>query len=333
MGAADRIMVKLGRTAARESAAKLERRIRDLIDENGRLRGDLRALRRMLAPQSSDSPKPAEAPPKNATAPVRARFLARREYLALLARIRDVVRDTIPSEARILAISRGDVTLLDMDGRDVQHFPQNEHGVYAGYHPADSTAAITHLEALRAKGAEYLLIPATAFWWLKHYRQFRRHLDNRYRVVARHEETCVIYSLKEEVTRDEQQGYRALVAQIHELAGALLPANATVAVISSGDDALLQLDGRRGWHFPQDKQGVYAGFYPADSQAAISHLEALRARGAEYFLIPRTALWWLTYYSEFAEHLSQRYELVTHQARVCRIYALAASGRSADPRS
>jgi hypothetical protein len=320
-------MVRLGRAAARDSAATLERRVRDLMDENSRLRSELRALQRTLEQQKPDSPPAGAAA---AAGKVRERFLARREYQALLARTREIVRDTIPTDASILAISRGDATLLDMEGRDVQHFPQNEYGVYAGYHPADSTAAITHLEALRAKGAEFLLIPATAFWWFKHYRQFRRHLDHRYRIVARQDETCVIYSLREEdVARDEQQGYRALIAQIGELAHALLPADATVAVISSGDEALLQLEGRRAWHFPQDRQGVYAGFYPADSQAAISHLEALRAKGADYFLIPRTALWWLTYYTEFAEHLA-RYELVTHQARVCRIYALAPLGPFVD---
>jgi hypothetical protein len=334
MGATDRIMVRLGRAATRESADELERHIRDLADENARLRGELRALRRMLARQTQAPPLSEAATATGTAGVVRERFLARREYQALLARIREIVRDTVPSDARLLAISRGDATLLDMDGRDVQHFPQNEYGVYAGYHPADSTAAITHLEALRGKGAEFLLIPATAFWWLKHYRQFRRHLDHRYRVVARQEDTCVVYSLREEDgARDGQQGYRALVAQIREVANALLPADATVAVISSGDEALLQLEGRRAWHFPQDKQGVYAGFYPADSQAAISHLEVLRARGADYFLIPRTALWWLTYYSEFAEHLARRYELVTHQARVCRIYALTPLWPFFDPQS
>ena len=29
-----------------------------------------------------------------------------------------------------------------------------------------------------------------------------------------------------------------------------------------------------------------------DSEAAIKHLELLRGRGADYFLIPRTAMWW-----------------------------------------
>ena len=290
-------------------------------------------LRVMQARRTSDAAGP-DTTLAGAGGPVRERFLARREYQALLLRIAGVIRDTLPADARILAISRGDTTLLDMDGRDVQHFPQNEHGVYAGYHPADSTAAITHLESLRAKGADYLLIPATAFWWLNHYKPFRRHLDHRYRVVARIDETCIVYSLREEdVVRDEQQGYQALIGQISQLADALLPADATVAVISSGDEALLQLGGRRGWHFPQDQQGVYAGFYPADSEAAISHLELLRARGADYFLIPRTALWWLTYYREFADHLTRRYELVTHQAHVCRLYALAPLWTFSDPQS
>ena len=31
------------------------------------------------------------------------------------------------------------------------------------------------------------------------------------------------------------------------------------------------------WHFPQTADGVYAGHYPATGEAAIAHLESLRA--------------------------------------------------------
>lgn len=52
----------------------------------------------------------------------------------------------------MIVVSRGDSDLLNLGGRQAWHFPQTEDGVYAGYYPADSTEAITHLEVLRAKG-------------------------------------------------------------------------------------------------------------------------------------------------------------------------------------
>ena len=66
-----------------------------------------------------------------------------------------------------------------------------------------------------------------------------------------------------------------------------------VVVISKGDDALLEWAGRRGWHFPQDATGGYAGYYPANGRNAIVHLEVLRARGARYLVLPATSAWWL----------------------------------------
>src|SRR3712207_2672412 len=52
-------------------------------------------------------------------------------------------------------------------------------------------------------------------------------------------------------------GYQQLVRRIREVVRTALPAGATVIVVSKGDDRLLELDGRRGWHFPQNERGVY----------------------------------------------------------------------------
>jgi len=86
-----------------------------------------------------------------------------------------------------------------------------------------------------------------------------------------------------------------------------VPPNATLAVISKGDGELLKLGNRRAWHFPQDEAGTYAGFYPRDSDACIAELEKLRARGAEFLVIPASAHWWLSHYPRFADHLQTRY--------------------------
>ena len=82
-----------------------------------------------------------------------------------------------------------------LDGREGRHFPQDEEGAWAGHYPADSGEAIAHLEELRAKGAQFIVFPAAALWWLDHYVDFAQHLDSRHRVVARSED-CAIFALR-----------------------------------------------------------------------------------------------------------------------------------------
>lgn len=252
-------------------------------------------------------------------------------YRELVPRIRAVVRDTVPAGATVAVISRGDGALLNLDGRTGWHFPQQDDGVYAGYYPADSAGAIAHLEALRARGARYLLIPATALWWLDFYGDFGRHLQNRYDVVVRRDDTCWIVDMGEAssaaglppVDGPANRSYHALQAQLRDYVALLLPEDAVTLVVSKGDDALLACCGPNAQHFPQDADGVYAGYYPADSDAAVAHLEALRHRGADFLLFPPTAFWWLDYYAEFREHLERHYRVVCRQQHLCLIVDLA----------
>ena len=67
---------------------------------------------------------------------------------------------------------------------------------FTGYYPTDSDDAVERLEGLRAKGADFLLFPRMAFWWLDHYQKFREHLDAHYPVVVRDENTCIIFDLR-----------------------------------------------------------------------------------------------------------------------------------------
>ena len=89
------------------------------------------------------------------------------QYQQMVGRIRRLVRASVPSGDTVLVVSKGDDALLQLGNRQAWHFPQGENGVYAGYYPDSAGAAIIHLEALRAKGAAYLVFPAAAFWWLE----------------------------------------------------------------------------------------------------------------------------------------------------------------------
>jgi len=117
--------------------------------------------------------------------------------------------------------------------------------------------------------------------------------------------------------------YQSLMDRIRTTVDASVPCGATVLVSSRGDAALLDLGPqRRGWHFPRLANGTYAGFYPADSSAAIEHLEDLRAVGAGYLLFPRTSLWWLDHYTGLRDYLDTHYLNIVKDASVCWIYEL-----------
>src|SRR5688572_19712427 len=110
------------------------------------------------------------------------------------------------------------------------------------------------------------------------------------------------------------------------------PEDATVVVVTRGDAELLKLGGRRGWHFPQRTDGVYAGYYPEDRASAIAHLEALRTKGGEFLAFPPSATWWLEHYDDFAQHLESAYECVVRADKDGAIYALV-EGRALPPQA
>ena len=123
------------------------------------------------------------------------RDLKRFQYEQLIRRVRNAVEATVPEGAVVLVVSKGDDRLIDFHGRTGWHFLRNGKGLYAGYHPADSAAAIEALERMRASGAGYLVFPQVALWWLDHYAAFARHLDRRCRLLLRDDRMGVIYSL------------------------------------------------------------------------------------------------------------------------------------------
>jgi glycosyltransferase involved in cell wall biosynthesis len=111
-------------------------------------------------------------------------------------RLRRLVRETVPADAHVLVVSRGDDELLKLETRTAWHFPRLPDGRYAGHHPASSEAAIAHIDELRAQGADYVVFPATAEWWLEHYAGLRKYLDVYGKRVAARADAGIIYSLQ-----------------------------------------------------------------------------------------------------------------------------------------
>jgi glycosyltransferase involved in cell wall biosynthesis len=113
-----------------------------------------------------------------------------------------------------------------------------------------------------------------------------------------------------EATWNDYFDYRRLIQHARAIAAHALPPEATVMVVTKGDSEFLDLGGRVTWHFPQTEDGKWLGYHPADSRAAIEHLEALRVRGGDYLLFPRTAFWWLDYYADLRDWLEARYSRI-----------------------
>ena len=119
------------------------------------------------------------------------------EYAQLVVRVRATVKRWVPSGATVAIVNKGDATLLELDGQTAWHFPQAASGEYAGWYPADGEGAIQQIRELVARGARYLVFPATAMWWLKHYPGLRRYLEIAGHEIVNDADTCVIYALAE----------------------------------------------------------------------------------------------------------------------------------------
>jgi hypothetical protein len=124
----------------------------------------------------------------------------------------------------------------------------------------------------------------------------------------------------ERARADEVQQYAQLVPRVCSIAERALPESARVLIVSRGDDALLELDGRVAGHFPQDGD-KWAGFYPQDGNDAVTHLDDLVAAGWQFIVFPATAFWWLEYYEKLASRLLARGRAIWHSAD-CAIFAL-----------
>ena len=178
-----------------------------------------------------------------------------RWYTGVVERTRAAVPACVPKSARVVVISKGDDELLQLEGREAWHFPQTDTGLYAGFYPEDGADAVAHLEALRGKGADFLVIPASALWWLDHYPELREHLDASFRLIADDRATCLIYALGAPggATGRSRSTAELSAEQTAPQVGAwldlLLPPKAGVVALGS-TSASLELGERRVWRLP-----------------------------------------------------------------------------------
>lgn len=214
-------------------------------------------------------------------------------YAGIVERTRAAVRATVPENARVVVINKGDEELLQLEGREAWHFPRTDTGLYAGFYPENGADAVAHLDNLRRKGADFLVIPASALWWLDHYPELREHLEQQCRLVSG--ATCLIYALGAPggATVRSRSTVELLAEQTAPQVGAwldlLLPLKAGVVVIGL-KSASLELGERRVWHlhgvdpqrpgsFADTLQGVDEAASAGARFAVVTHAPGRRERG------------------------------------------------------
>jgi len=207
----ERLAELAGDPALRRSMSRAARLRAETVLSAERQLDAFEELYRDLLADPAPAAAPSAEPARDAARQTRAEELrlelaqlkAREEALRLQLWRRQVVEEvhafaqaTLPAGARVLVVSRGDEEIVALPGRHGSHFPQTEDGAYAGHHPADSKEAIAHLEALRGRGADYLVVPATSDWWLEHYADLAAHLDAEHERIAEQPERYVAFALR-----------------------------------------------------------------------------------------------------------------------------------------
>jgi hypothetical protein len=253
-------------------------------------------------------------------------------YAEIRDRVPEIVSRVIPRDSTVMVVSKGDDKLVKFNGRDGWHFLRHDSGKYAGYHPADSEAAIEQLEDLRQRGAEYFVVPATAYWWFDYYGEFADHLTDRYQEIKSDDTICRLFYLgtgrfaapAEDPSSIASERQRLVSEQVSELMRALLPADATVAVVTPENGRPLDLDGLTVLRFPRSDSKERSDS-PASPASLMSELSALHKRGAEFLLVPTDDDEWLGDHPHFLQDVGRRYRLLTRQEHLCWTFDLNAS--------
>ena len=117
-------------------------------------------------------------------------------YLVQLSsQIRLLLSNTISADAKVIVLSGGQQQLLNLDGRTAWHFPQTEDGRPTPDPPGTFSEALAALERLRQQGGSYLLIPFPQYWWLDHFPEFGRYVNQSCRLIATKDEVGMLVSL------------------------------------------------------------------------------------------------------------------------------------------
>jgi hypothetical protein len=239
------------------------------------------------------------------------------EYAELVSRVQAAVAANVPAGAAVLVVSKGDAALVDLPGHGARHFPQSEAGGYAGHHPRDAAAVVAELEDLRRRGAEYLVIPTTARWWLDFYEGLGTHLAGHGQIVADLPGVCTIFGLAapqaSSLLLTPLGPPRATVEQLRDFLQRLLPADAALLVLEAEAGVATALAPLRASGLAVDGHST---------ASAIVELLRRGSEGVEFLVVPRSADGWLAGHAAALAVLEEDFHKVADQRHLCRVYAI-----------
>jgi hypothetical protein len=117
-------------------------------------------------------------------------------YRQLLERVRASIAENLPPEVPVAVASLGDDAMLELDGRQAWHFPPVDTATSFAYSTDDSERLLAEIDALRQAGAQFLLLPASAWSWSYRYPKLNRWIETIYHSVVRDDGVCNIYDLR-----------------------------------------------------------------------------------------------------------------------------------------
>jgi len=248
-------------------------------------------------------------------------------YAAIVARTQEHINTAVPEGSTVAIVSKGDEHFLELDRCIGWHFPQNSEGSYSGFYPENDMAAILHLEALRSRGAQFLVVPVTAFWWFDHYSGFDRHLRSLYSVHLGDNDTCTIFDLRSKQALPHPAAVASAtpfrngsLRQLREVVECLVPESSTIAVVSRLDTPGLEMGNRQTWRVGPDPKSQEDDLdTPAISEAA-RWVQAAMHGGAEFLVLLEPSAWGLDDCAQLITYLPTSARLVTYQAHLCAIF-------------
>ena len=229
------------------------------------------------------------------------------DYRRTLDELRLAAASCIPLGSTVAVASRGDCAALELHGLRAWHFPRSADGAWSAQYPADGSEAVAQLVAVQRDGAQFLVLPWSAFWWLESYPAFAAHLDRQATLVHR-DAACAIYRLA--VGRPSRPPADAVAYRhLFELLDALTPNGAGILVLGSAP-AQVEIPLSRTILFVPDLGA------------------ALQVRGASYLAIPDVPANATARVDQIRHEAAEQFILIASRAGVGKLFELTPEVRT-----